>query len=732
MYTDMELWAEIRRRVLTGEISKRQACREYEIHWQTLKKILAHEEPPGFRASGPPGQAHAGAVPADHPPDPGGRPARPRRSSGTRPSGSSSGCGTSTGTPAAPASSGRRWPTGEQGRAEVFVPLAHPPGEAQVDFGQAEVVVAGERVTAAFFVMTLPHSDAFFVRAFPKECTETFQDGHVRAFAYFGGVPTRISYDNSKIAVAAIVGQRGRTPTREFLRLASHFLFAYRFCRVRRPNEKGHVEAMVGFARRNFLVPVPEADSWEALNAELAHRCRADLGRQLRGKAEPEGRAAGRRAGLAAPAARRTGSRRGGWSWPRPTRCRWSGSTANDYSVPTAYAHQPITVVGGLDEVRLVCRDQLVARHRRHWGKEHVTFDPVHYLALLERKPGAFDYARPLAGWDLPEEFAVLRRRFEAAWGRGRACGTSSRCCGCWRGARSTTWRRPSAGRWRSGRPRPTPSGCSWSDRGRRPSPLFRLDGRPHLAGVSVPRPDLTAYRALRDRGWVMKKTETTSTVLLKHHLKALRLPTVLAECEKVAQRCATDNVDHLGYLLQLTELELLDRERRAAERRLKAARFPTLKTLEDFDFAAQPSLNKVLVAELMRCEFLDRRESVILLGQPGHRQDARGHGVGRRGVPAGQAGAVLAGDRVGHPVAGGPRGAGAAAAEGPTGPAGLARAGRTRVCADEQGRGGAAVRRDQHGVRADQRDRDDEPAVRAVDRGARERAAGRARRWTG
>src|SRR5262249_42177250 len=96
----------------------------------------------------------------------------------------------------------------------------------------------------------------------------------------------------------------------------------------------------------------------------------------------------------------------------------------NDYSVPTAYAHQPITVVGGLDEVRLVCRDRLVARHRRHWGSEHVTFDPVHYLALLERKPGALDYARPLEEWHLPDSFAVLRRRFEAAWGEGgvRAC----------------------------------------------------------------------------------------------------------------------------------------------------------------------------------------------------------------------------------------------------------------------------------------------------------------------
>jgi len=115
-----------------------------------------------------------------------------------------------------------------------------------------------------------------------------------------------------------------------------------------------------------------------------------------------------------------------------------------------------------------------------------------------------------------------------------------------------------------------------------------------------------------------VKKTATTSTVLLKHHLKALRLPTVLAECEKVAQRCAADNVDHLGFLLQLIELELLDREQRAAERRLKAARFPTVKTLEDFDFAAQPSLNKVLVAELMRGGFVEQRESVILLGNPG------------------------------------------------------------------------------------------------------------------
>jgi len=115
-----------------------------------------------------------------------------------------------------------------------------------------------------------------------------------------------------------------------------------------------------------------------------------------------------------------------------------------------------------------------------------------------------------------------------------------------------------------------------------------------------------------------MKATEATSTVLLHHHLKALRLPTINTECEKVAQRAAADNVDHLSYLLQLVELELIDRDKRAAERRLKAAKFPTLKTLENFDFAARPSVNKVLIAELARCEYIDKRENVILIGNPG------------------------------------------------------------------------------------------------------------------
>jgi DNA replication protein DnaC len=115
-----------------------------------------------------------------------------------------------------------------------------------------------------------------------------------------------------------------------------------------------------------------------------------------------------------------------------------------------------------------------------------------------------------------------------------------------------------------------------------------------------------------------MKKLETKSAILLKHHLKALKLPTMTGECEKVAARCARENVDHLGFLLQLCELELLERERRAASRRLKAAKFPTPKALDAFDFAAAPSVNKPMILELMRCEYIDRRENVLLVGGSG------------------------------------------------------------------------------------------------------------------
>jgi DNA replication protein DnaC len=112
--------------------------------------------------------------------------------------------------------------------------------------------------------------------------------------------------------------------------------------------------------------------------------------------------------------------------------------------------------------------------------------------------------------------------------------------------------------------------------------------------------------------------TADTPQLLLEHHLKQLRLPTILREYDKVARQCAVEQLDYQRYLLRMTELELLDRERRATERRIRQAKFPVIKTMDSFDFLAIPTLNKTLVLELARCEFLARRENVLLLGNSG------------------------------------------------------------------------------------------------------------------
>ena len=172
---------------------------------------------------------------------------------------------------------------------EMFVPLTHAPGEAQADFGEALVVIAGVEQKAHYLAMDLPHSDDCFVVAFPAETTEAFLEGHVRAFAYFGGVPTRILYDNTKIAVAKILGGEERQRTRAFSELQSHYLFADKFGRPAKGNDKGKVEGLVGYARRNFMVPIPRVNSWEELNTHLEAECRKRRERRLRGHTETIG-----------------------------------------------------------------------------------------------------------------------------------------------------------------------------------------------------------------------------------------------------------------------------------------------------------------------------------------------------------------------------------------------------------------------------------------------------------
>ncbi len=149
---------------------------------------------------------------------------------------------------------------------ETFVPLAHPPGHAQVDFGEATGVIGGVRQKIHFLCMDLPQSDACFVKAYPRETTEAFLDGHVSGFAFFGGVPLSILYDNTKIAVAKICGEGQRERTRVFTELTSHYLFRDRFGRPGKGNDKGKVEGLVKHARLNFMTPIPEAASFDELN----------------------------------------------------------------------------------------------------------------------------------------------------------------------------------------------------------------------------------------------------------------------------------------------------------------------------------------------------------------------------------------------------------------------------------------------------------------------------------
>src|SRR5215470_13503199 len=300
---------------------------------------------------------------------------------------------------------------------EMFVPLEHPPGHAQVDFGEAIGVIGGVERQIHFFAFDLPHSDACFVVGYPAETTEAFCDGHVRAFSFFGGVPQSILYDNTKIAVARILGDGKRQRTRGFAELQSHYLFRDRFGRPGKGNDKGKVEGLVGYARRNFLVPIPQVSSFAELNARLLEHCRRRWSDRLRGHDETIGERLMRDRGafLSLPQAPYDACEKRAARVNSLSLVRYRG---NDYSVPTAYGHREVLVRGYVHEVVIACAADEIARHPRSYEREDFVFNPLHYLALLERKIGALDQAAPLVGWQLPEEFVTLRRLLEARLGK--------------------------------------------------------------------------------------------------------------------------------------------------------------------------------------------------------------------------------------------------------------------------------------------------------------------------
>jgi transposase len=311
----------------------------------------------------------------------------------------------------------------ERQAIDTFLPLEFEPGrDAQVDWGEAHATIGGIEQTVQLFVMRLCYSRRLFVMAFPSAKQECFFAGHVQAFAHFGGVPLRISYDNLASAVK-ISFDHGRTrrENRTFVSFRSHYLFESHFCTPGEGHEKGGVENAVGYARRNFLVPPPEMASFDALNLHLLQAClREDLRRVARthptiGEAWEEERPAL----IPLP--------------PFAYDCctvttaqltPYSQATfeSNRYSVPVQRARREVTVKAYPFHVDLLDATTLLARHSRCYEREQDIFDPLHYLALLEQRPGAFDYAKPLQAWrrGWPASYHLMLRTLRDRWPEGR------------------------------------------------------------------------------------------------------------------------------------------------------------------------------------------------------------------------------------------------------------------------------------------------------------------------
>src|SRR5215204_3722413 len=412
----VDLYARVRRACHVDGMSQREAARVFGIDPKTVAKMLRFSVPPGYRRSKPPVRPKLDPLlpvidrilQEDQ-----GRPRKQRHTARRIFQRLVAEHGFAGGETIVKDYVRERRLRGQ----EMFVPLVHSPGHGQADFGEAVAVIGGVEQRIHFLAVDLPHSDACFVRAYPAETTEAFCDGHNAAFAFFGRVPQSMLYDNTKLAVARILGDGTRQRTRVFSELQSHYLFADRFGRPGKGNDKGKVEGLVGWARRNLLVPVPRAASFAALNEELLEGCRRRFGDRLRGHEETIGERLVR--DLAAfhefpPAPYDACEKKPG----RVSSLSLVRYRSTDYSVPTTYGHCEVLIRGYVNEVVISCGAEVIARHPRSYEREDFVFNPLHYLALLEQKIGALDQAAPLVGWDLPEEFATLRRLIEARMGK--------------------------------------------------------------------------------------------------------------------------------------------------------------------------------------------------------------------------------------------------------------------------------------------------------------------------
>jgi hypothetical protein len=296
---------------------------------------------------------------------------------------------------------------------ETFVPLAHPPGHAQVDFGEAMAVIGGVRRKIHFFCMDLPQSDACFVKAYPARRRR--RSGRARiGVRFFGGVPLSILYDNTKIAVAKICGdgrsasEHARSPSWQPLPVPD------RFGRPGKGNDKGKVEGLVKYARSNFMVPIPHGGQLRRAQRELAERCRRPAGRSAGRHARRS--ASGSLADLAAlralPAGAAGAVREAGARVSSTALVRYR---TNDYSVPTAYGFQDVMVKGFVDEVVILCGARRSPGIRAPTARR-VRVRPAALSGADRDQANALDQAAALQDWDCPKRSSTCATCWRRAW----------------------------------------------------------------------------------------------------------------------------------------------------------------------------------------------------------------------------------------------------------------------------------------------------------------------------
>ncbi|NTW97866.1 MAG: IS21 family transposase, partial [Oscillochloris sp.] len=305
---------------------------------------------------------------------------------------------------------------------KTFVPLVFDPGQdAQADWGEAQVILGGVSVTIRLFVMRLCYAHRTFAMAFPTERQEAFFSGHVHAFAFFGGVSQRISYDNLTTAVQPIFTGRTRQEQQAFTAFRSYYLFESHFCNRNAGHEKGQVEHGVGYVRRNALVPIPSFADYAELNVSLLSWCQGEDTRQVQGQPRPIGAMWAEERPLLRPLP------------PRDYPCCVTTTATltpysqvvfetNRYSVPADQAARRLVIRAFPFHVDILRDDLLLTRHPRCYDREQDVLDPLHYLPLLLERPGAFDHAKPLRRWreTWPPAYRQLLTHLRTQWPDGK------------------------------------------------------------------------------------------------------------------------------------------------------------------------------------------------------------------------------------------------------------------------------------------------------------------------